>query len=54
MYRNLRQISKSLHCHPTCLTIGLDRELDAGGKPEKKNLQGQIKKPEIIVYTTEP
>ncbi len=54
MYRNLRQISKSLHCHPTCPTIGLDRELDAGGKPEKKNLQGQIKKTEIIVYTTEP
>ncbi|MBV2240892.1 hypothetical protein KQR57_11740 [Bacillus inaquosorum] len=27
--------------------------MDAGGKPEKKNLQSQIKT-EIIVYTTKP
>ncbi|MCY7902159.1 hypothetical protein [Bacillus inaquosorum] len=54
MHSNILQILKSLHCHPSCPTIGLGRELDAGGKPEKKNLQGQIKKPEIIVYTTEP
>ncbi|AMA52687.1 hypothetical protein AN935_10530 [Bacillus inaquosorum] len=48
MYRNLRQISKSIRCHPSCPTIGLDRDLDAGGKPEKKNLQSQIKKPKSL------